>query len=220
MKRESITAIIPAHNESATIAGVIEPILSSKIIDEVIVVSDGSTDETVSVARDAGAKVIEIKENIGKGGAMMKGVEQTDSEIIAFFDADLLGLTSDHVELLARDVLSGERMMSCSLRDRGLVRTAITLFLPLISGERVLRREVIEGIPPRFLKGYMVEAAMNYHCRSRGWRYGAMVLKDLSFVKKYQKVGLLKAVLQYVHMFYQVGKAMIVVRLAHISGKF
>ncbi|PJE77229.1 hypothetical protein COV05_00435 [Candidatus Uhrbacteria bacterium CG10_big_fil_rev_8_21_14_0_10_48_16] len=215
-----ITAIIPAYNEQETIAGVIAPILGCSLISDVLVISDGSTDATVERAREAGATVHHIPYKGGKGEAMLYALTQTTAPIVAFFDADLRGLTSEHVERLILPVLHGSRAMNVALRDRGRVLTAVTRHLPLIAGERVMLRSVIEQIPPQFLKGYMVEASLNYYCRSHGFLYGAVELQGLSIRRKYEKVGYARAVLQYMHMFYQVGKAMIVVRLAYVRGKF
>jgi polyisoprenyl-phosphate glycosyltransferase len=215
---KQIAAIIPAYNEEATIADVVKVLVESPFVSEVIVVSDGSTDNTSEMAREAGATVYEHAENHGKGESMLFGVSKTDADVIAFFDADLIGFVPEHVEQLAVPVLEDGWHMACSLRDRGIIRTWITKNLPLISGERVLRREVIEGLPPRLLKGFMVEAAMNYHCRSQVWVYGAVPLQGLSILRKHQKVGYFSAVIEYLRMFFQVAKAMLFVRIAHLRG--
>lgn len=213
-----IDAIIPAYNEAETIAHVVHVLVDSPLVRHVIVVSDGSIDGTVEAAQSAGATVFDLDENQGKGQALLFGLKQTDAEVIAFFDADLIGFTQDHVARLARPVLEDGWSMSCSLRDRGIIRTWMTKHMPLISGERVLRREVIEQIPDHLLKGFMVEAVMNYHCRSQGWRYGAVPLMGLSIRRKHQKVGYFSAVIEYLRMFFQVGKAMFFVRVAHLRG--
>jgi len=220
MNTQRITAIIPAYNEAETIEGVIIPILASPFIHEVIVVSDGSSDETCERARTAGAQVYELPHQQGKGSAMLFGVSQTASPLIVFFDADLRGLTTTHVEQLIMPVRAGTLQMHVGLRDRGKCLTALSAYLPLISGERILHRSIIEAIPKKFLEGYMVEVALNAYCRAQTLSYGATPLVGLSIRRKYEKVGMPLAVLQYGRMFYQVGRAMIMVRLARFTGKF
>lgn len=215
-----VAAVIPARNEEETIADVVFELLQSKYIDEVIVISDGSTDRTAEVARESEATVFELETNQGKGQAMLHGVKQTDANILAFFDADLLGLTQDHIEQLVLPVLTGSRFMNVGLRDRGPLRTFITKHLPLISGERVMLRQVFLGVDPKFLNGYMVESSLNYYCRSRGYSYGAVLLRGLTFRRKIQKVGFFLGVIQYVKMFYQVLKAVLLVRIARMKGDF
>ncbi len=220
MSFTKITAIIPAHNEEVTIADVVRVLIASPYIGEVLVISDGSTDKTAERARSEGATVHELSEKDGKGNAMLKGVELTDAEVVGFFDADLLGLTQEHVEQLVLPVVRGSRMMNVGLRDKGPIGTFIAKHLPLIGGERVMLRQVIEGVPPKFLKGFMVETSLNYYCRSHGYSYGAVILNALTMRKKYEKVGLWRAVIQYVKMWYAVAKAMIIVRTARLRNEF
>lgn len=215
-----IAAVVPAYNEEITIVSVVEVLLRSPLLNEVIVISDGSTDHTAKLARAAGACVYEILHQGGKGEALLYALTHTDAPVVVFFDADLRGLTVEHVEQLVRPVLDGSRVMNVALRDRGGFITALTRHLPLIAGERALRRNVIENVPTQFLRGFMVEAALNYYCRAHGFSYGAVKLKGLSMRRKYEKVGWSRAVLQYARMFYQVVKAMVIVRVAHLRGKF
>ena len=220
MTKQTVTAIIPAYNEAQTIGDIVSVVASSPLIRDVIVVSDGSTDQTVQVAENAGATVIHLSHNVGKGGAMIEGIRHTNASIILFLDADLIGLTTNHLEQLLRPVLNGSRAMQVGIRDRGWFWTVISHHFPLISGERAIRKDVIDAIPRRYFKGFMAEAAFNYYCRSRRLSYGAVDLKGLSIRRKYQKVGWPKAVVQYIAMTAQVILAMIRVRLAYFFGKF
>lgn len=219
--RAKTAAIIPAYNEELTVGDVVSAVVASPLVDEVIVISDGSTDQTAERARAAGATLVhELPRRGGKGAALLHGVTHTDAPIIAFFDSDLKGLRPDHVERLILPVLSGAKAMNVGLRDRGPWKTSLTKRLPLISGERALKREVIERIPPEYLQGFMVEAAMNYYCRSRKLRYGTVLMPGLMIRHKYEKVGMKKALWQYVHMFAQVFKAMLIVRIARLFKRF
>lgn len=220
MTKIRVSAIIPAHNEEATIGSVVRVLKQSPYVNEILVISDGSVDRTAQIAQEAGARVYEIPHKGGKGEAMLYALTHTDAPIVAFFDADLLGLTVEHVEQLVLPVLNGSLAMCVALRDRGRILTALTRHLPLISGQRVLRRKVIENVPAEFLHGYMVEASLNYYCRVNGFHYGVVQFRGLSIRRKYEKVGYRRAVLQYVRMFYQVAKAMVIVRLALLRGKF
>jgi len=99
--RPPTAAIIPAYNEEETIRDVVAAVVASPLVDQVIVISDGSTDRTAEIARGAGAHLVhELPRRGGKGAAMLHGITHTDAPIIAFFDADLKGLNPDHVERL------------------------------------------------------------------------------------------------------------------------
>jgi glycosyltransferase involved in cell wall biosynthesis len=208
-----IAAIVPAYNEEKTIGAVINTLKSSGVFDEIIAVSDGSTDSTAEVARASGATVYQLPLHSGKGKAMQHGVAHTDAPILAFFDADLLTLTAEHARQIVTPVLEGKVSMNVGLHDRGPFLTWLESHLPLIGGERAMEREVFEAIPDRYIRGFMVESALNYFCRANGMRYGSTALRGLTMRKKYQKVGWRRAIGEYIHMDYQVIRAMIVVRL-------
>lgn len=220
MNNPSVVAIIPAFNEAKTIERVVSVAVSSPHIDEVVVVSDGSTDDTAVIAAQAGARVIMLSHNQGKGGALTQGIQQTHSDIIIFLDADLIGLTKEHLEQLIKPVLNGTFAMVVGMRDRGRVLTMIAHHLPLISGERAMIRYVAEGVPYPFYKGFMIESALNYYCRTRKLRYKAIDLTNLSIRHKYEKVGWRKAVVQYVRMSIQIFLSLIRVRIAYLLGLF
>ena len=219
--KTKVAVIIPAYNEDKTIAGVIKVAKASDFVDEVIVVSDGSTDKTVLKAKKAGAdKVLELPGKGGKGNALLQGVAATKAEIIVFLDADLRGLHVGHIKKLVEPVIRGQKVMATGLRDRGKFFSKLEKYLPLIGGERALERFVIENIPKKYLQGFMVEIALNYYCRSRHLPYGGVFLHGLNMRKKMQKVGVLRGLGQYIKMYFQVAKAMATVRLAHKRGRF
>lgn len=205
----SVCAIIPALNEEKTIASVVQSAMASSLVDEVIVVSDGSTDATVSIAKEAGAQVLEHDHPQGKAQAMETGVQATDASILLFLDADLVGLTAGHVDQLAGSVRSSACAMNIGLRDRGDVGTWMTRFLPHISGERALKREVWEYVPSELKKGFMIEVALNVAAKRMGARVCLVPLDGLTFRRKIQKVGLLRGGLGYVKMAAEIINAIV-----------
>lgn len=220
MNSSRVAAIVPAFNEEMTIANVVAVLKSSPLVNEVIVVSDGSLDRTAEAAREAGAIVYDLKTNGGKGNAMLHGLAHTDAPIVLFCDADLKGLTIDHVDRLLEPIFANARAMNVGLRDRGFLINRLARYLPLISGERAMLRSVVEHVPPQFLSGYMVESALNYSCRSRNLSYGSVALPGLSIRRKFEKVGWREGIRQYKKMTKQVIIAMIQVRVAHLFKKF
>ncbi|MDD5055933.1 MAG: glycosyltransferase family 2 protein [Candidatus Peribacteraceae bacterium] len=95
-------AIIPAFNEATHIGAVIRG--ARQYVDEVIVVADGSTDDTAEVARQAGARVVVHPENCGAGAATMTGLEAARAlafDIAVTVDADGQHATADIPKLIA-----------------------------------------------------------------------------------------------------------------------
>jgi glycosyltransferase involved in cell wall biosynthesis len=216
-----VAAIVAAYNEQETVGPIIKTLAESGMFRDVIVISDGSTDRTSEIARENGADLVhQLPWKHGKGAAMMHGVSHTDAPILFFLDADLKGLTKDHLERILNPVLKGEKAMVVGIRDRGKFAMWLAARLPLIGGERAMQRHVFEDIPDKFLQGFMVESAMNYYCRSHKLPYGTVELPGLHIRRKMQKVGFLKGLKEYIHMDWQILRAMVIVRLARLRGEF
>jgi len=101
-KRKSVSAIVPVFNEEKTVAGVVQALLKSDLIDEVIVVNDGSTDKSSAILKRFKDKIklIDLGKNRGKGFALTRGIKEAAGEIVAFFDADLTNLSDKHIKAL------------------------------------------------------------------------------------------------------------------------
>jgi len=109
LKREMrVSVIIPAYNEHKTVGHVVNVVKTLNYIDEIIVVDDGSTDETAKIAEKAGATVIRHPENKGKGAALKTGFKNSNGDVVAFIDADLQNLTSKQVDGVIKPILEGE----------------------------------------------------------------------------------------------------------------
>ncbi len=84
----SLSIVIPAKNEGGAIGDVVKAAVREYPEAEVIVVDDGSTDNTADVARDAGARVVQHPESLGNGAAVKAGARAATGDIIAFMDGD------------------------------------------------------------------------------------------------------------------------------------
>jgi glycosyltransferase involved in cell wall biosynthesis len=112
----TLCALIAAFNEEAHVADVVKGTIPH--VSRVVVVDDGSTDETAARARDAGAIVIRHEQNLGKGCAIRTGLEyalKQDLSHVLFLDADLQHEPAEIPRLVARaeqghgDFVIGER---------------------------------------------------------------------------------------------------------------
>ena len=84
----SFSIVIPAKNEAGAIAKVVAGARELYPDAEVIVVDDGSSDDTAKVAEEAGAKVVQHPESLGNGAAVKAGARAASGDIIAFMDGD------------------------------------------------------------------------------------------------------------------------------------
>jgi polyisoprenyl-phosphate glycosyltransferase len=188
------TAIVAAYNEEGTIADVLRALTASPLIDEVIVVSDGSQDATVEIARTFdGVRTVALHENHGKGYAMAVGVATASNDTLFFCDGDMYNVTEEHISSLVNPVLRGECDMNIGVRNRGDVANFMHLrmkFGPILSGIRVMRREVFETVPAQYQSHFKIEAALNCFCARAGFRQQETVIHDLGHVIKESKRGL------------------------------
>ena len=83
-----VSIVLPAKNESGAVGKTVTNILQLGIVDEVIVVNDGSTDNTKEVAEQTGAKVVSHPYSKGNGAAIKTGARAATGDIIVFMDAD------------------------------------------------------------------------------------------------------------------------------------
>jgi len=137
--------IIPAYNEEATIGGMLQELVDLNIIEEIIVVNDGSTDSTAEIVqRFPQVKLINNRTNLGNGASVKKGLMRSTKEYVIMMDAD--GQHPPHRirELInyARenqyDLVVGSRNNSCNLsKIRCFGNRMLEIFSSYLAGEKI-----------------------------------------------------------------------------------
>lgn len=202
-----ISTIIPAYNEEKTIAEVIKTVKKVSEINKIIVVSDGSTDNTVNIAKELKVKVFQMKANVGKGGAIKKGFENTDSDILLFLDADLIGLTCEHIYALINPLREDIADMTLGVFAKGRLITDLPQFLmPYLSGQRAIKRQVINTIPDLDLLKYGLEVAITKAVKQNNFRVTKVKLHNLTQRIKEEKYGLLEGAKKRLQMYLDIVK--------------
>jgi glycosyltransferase involved in cell wall biosynthesis len=186
-----VSAIVPAHDEGPTIAGVVAALSGHPLVDEVIVVDDASTDDTAARAAALGATVVAMPENGGKAAAMARGVAHARNRIVFFSDADVVGLNAEMITRIVAPVTSGAYDMFVGIRGRKTYWTNRLLhFTPVLGGERALVKSLWEHVPRSYKKNFQIEIALNFFAKHFGHRMGITVVRGLSQVIKEKKRGL------------------------------
>ena len=180
-----IVVLMPAYNEADMIGETVKAALAMPGISEVVVIDDGSTDATADVAEEAGAKIIQMTENAGKGAALNIGISEIDADIYLMIDADL-GASASETHRLLEPLAADHADLSIAVMQapRGhkggfgfvmrLSRWAIrrfggTVVTAPLSGQRAFRRELICDIGG-FEEGFGVETAMTIDALRKGYR--------------------------------------------------
>ncbi|MGH9165612.1 MAG: glycosyltransferase, partial [Acidimicrobiales bacterium] len=181
-----VVALVPAKDAVATIGATVAALRGLSGVDQVMVVDDGSTDATADAARAAGARVLRLPANLGKGGAVRAGVDATPEAVVYLLvDADV-GATAGEAGVLLPPVLDGRADLVVAVLPSaggrgglGMVRRLAAAGIrratggnvdpqaPL-SGQRAVRAELLRSLPAA--DGFGLEAAMTIDAARAGAR--------------------------------------------------
>ncbi|WP_078552946.1 glycosyltransferase family 2 protein [Bacillus alkalicellulosilyticus] len=169
-----VSVIVPAYNEEKTIATTLMTLKNQPWVDEVIVVNDGSTDQTRTLSDFYGDQTIHFEENKGKGAALQAGWKQASGDIIVCVDADLEESVAEAKKLIEPfqysfiDSVIG-RLPLQRTRGFGIVKerakkiiyqqTGKWITAPL-SGQRAFRKKWVSLLTKKSYYGFGVETAM------------------------------------------------------------
>lgn len=180
----TVVAVVPARDEAETAASTVYAILGIPAVSAVLVVDDASRDATAAEAERAGAVVLALGRNAGKGGALEAGLRAArDADVVLLLDADL-GASAAAASALLEPVLEGSADMAVGVLPRpagsgglglvkSLARTGIRLLgrgfvaaAPL-SGQRALSARAVQAVRP-IAPGYGAEVAMTVRALRAG----------------------------------------------------
>ena len=215
--KRSVAIIIPAFNEEQRILGVLYAAKASKLKTEIIVVDDGSKDHTAEIARTVeGVRVLKLKANRGKGGALVAGVQATKAPIVAFVDADLGGLKGQHIDDIIRPLLGEQCDMCVGIFRGGKVWSDMAQRItPYLSGQRALKRELFEAVPFMADLRMGVEWALTNAAEKRKAKVIRVLLRGVSNCAKEQKMGIMNGLKARGIMYMEITEAMVKTRRRH-----
>jgi glycosyltransferase involved in cell wall biosynthesis len=191
MSSPHVLAVVPARNEEATVALTVKALLAVPAIDDVLVVADGSTDQTPDEALAAGARVLSRPSRVGKGRAVEAALAHGEpADIYVLVDGDV-GASASEAELLLGEVLSGRLDLAIGTLPAqsgggfGLVKRIAAWWIRVLvgfqadaplSGQRAVRGELLHACRP--LAGrFGLEAAMTIDALRLGCRVGEVPVR-------------------------------------------
>ncbi len=139
-----ISCVVCAYNEADRIRRILEAVHDHPALAEVIVVNDGSTDDTEAILNDYPAiRAISYTPNRGKTYALTRGIAAATGDYLMFLDADLAGVNAADIQALAEPVIGGRAEVSISLRRNSLAPYR-WIGLDFVSGERVIPAQLLD----------------------------------------------------------------------------
>jgi glycosyltransferase involved in cell wall biosynthesis len=186
--RPTVSAVIPAYNEGERIAATVRALAAALDATfpgdhEILVVDDGSRDDTAARAQEAGARVLSLQQNQGKGAALTAGFTDAGGGMLLMVDADL-GETAGKALVLLELLQNGAADMTIAtfkktdgggfglvkrLAAWGLRRHGAPALRAPLSGQRALTREAWERIG-RLDAGFGLEMGLNLDAFRLGLR--------------------------------------------------
>lgn len=230
---KKIEVVIPAYNEEDRLPKVIEVLQRTKEVGKIIVVDDGSTDQTIKQAAELGVTVLRHQKNKGKGAALKTGIKETTKNPLMIIDADLKNLRPDHITTLINlfynqedcDIKTnpetkkgkGETVLVNGVVDRGQASNLTEKIEEALTGLRIMDRKVWDNTLKELSEdGYSVDYLIYVTAKKLG-KIKTKTLPGLEHYKKTEKNGFIKGSFNYVKMFLQITYETIASKISKIK---
>jgi len=198
-----VSVVVPAYNEAGRISAVLQPVVASLLVHEIIVVDDGSEDRTTIEASAFPVRVVTLPENRGKAAALAVGVSEAQYDTLLFLDADLVGLTAEHVDRMVRAYRDERLDMVVGVFSDGRKNTDLAQKInPYASGQRIIPRRLWERAQENVddMK-YGIEMTLSRLAAKEGWRKEYVKLDGVTHILKEEKRGFLQGSLDRLRMY-------------------
>lgn len=204
-KRQKIDVLIPAYNEGERIENVIKVLQKTDWVSRIIVVDDGSEDNTYFESKRLNVdKVIRHSENKGKGAALESGVKHIKTDPFLIIDADLKNFTSKHIETLISEYQKKKTVLVNGVLDRGELNKITKNVEGLITGVRLINKKVWEKVKEEKINsGYEIDYLI-YEKAKKIDNPETVILKDLEQYRKTEKLGFWKGLYKHIKMFFEI----------------
>lgn len=205
MPIKKVTCIIPAYNEENRVSNIIKIIKKIKLVNQIIVINDGSTDNTLNVIKTfKGIRVIDHKINMGKTRSILDGLKKSKNEIILMIDSDLKNVNLGNIAELLSPVVENKADMTIVLM--GDIPFFRIIGADSASGQRAFKKSFIRLKKLEKMERYGFESFLNEEAITNNWIVKIVDWKNVSSTTKGEKHGVFWAIFHYLSMWKQMIK--------------
>ncbi len=190
---QTIAAILPCFNEGPCITDSLTTILNSKHLDEIIVINDGSTDDSLAKLKKFGNKIRLLVNsiNLGKSDAVFRGIQSTNTNYVFLIDTDLSRLTSELIDKAIQTGINSQSDLLLVPVDGSSKIFTKTLGIDLVlTGQRLIKRSKLSPYPPPAGLRYGLEMYINILADTNQWKIS--VYDPPNFIRPVTPVKFLK----------------------------
>lgn len=205
--------VICTYNEEKTITNVVSLCCQNNPDAEIIVVDDGSSDNTELLLTELQHKYNfryeKLNKNMGKSWAMVHGVELAANEIILFFDADVTNIQKEHFEKLLNPIINKQADMVLGQPSETLIDYRINPFRPLTGQRALLKKDIVPILDDIRNVRFGVETYLNLYYQANGKKLKYVLLEGLSHPTKYQKTTPVTATKEFIKEGHEIALTLI-----------
>ncbi len=210
---KKVSAIVCSYNEESTIREVLLSIHKCHLTNELIVVDDGSYDNTSYIISKLEKlidfKTINLENNKGKGYAMARGVDESSGEIIVFIDADLSHLNETHIWQLLNPLFTEEADMVLGQPQDTLINHKVNPFKSFSGQRAVYKKDLLPILHKIRASRFGVETIINLYFQAENKKTKFVLLKGLHHPTKFSKVSKPQALVEFIKEGNQITKAVL-----------
>lgn len=206
-----VGVVVPAFNEGPRVGKVLDLLSGLSWLNRVVVVDDGSRDNTTPVAQSFdGSVLLQHNRNLGKGAALENGLARLkDMDAVLFLDADLVGLNESHLKALLEPINRNPKIgMVVGAFRRGRWHVDLQQkYFAVLNGQRALSRAFLDALPDLSWSRYGVEVLLSSFASRKAFPVAEAYLHGLTHVLKEEKFGLVSGFRLRLQMYQEVLRA-------------
>jgi len=193
MAEKEIAVLIPAFNEAPRIGSILEVVCSYNRKKRVVVIDDGSEDDTYACAKQYPVELIRHNYNKGKGAALQTGIDHVgEADYWLFIDADLINLKHEHLDALLQPLEDDSKIgMTVGMFKRGgkLSVDLAQRFFAILNGQRALSNAFLQSLPDLSWARFGVEIFLSKIAQYKNIPVIEPILNGLTHHTKESKLG-------------------------------